>query len=403
MRNEKTIPLIAILATGCLFGGGYPTDLPPCTQMVVVEGYAELDLTEPDGPAIRWTGTEDYYHYNLDDVSGDFVEDGEFLWEVEGELVSPTKDLADASEFVVDIVASLADSQDDTPTEDVLTTYTYDKTSGLIRVTREVCTQDGSFEHEMEVTSMNRNQTADGLVLIIEYTDTYYMSSDGECCSLDNSSSSGSGDWPDACGGPAVNGIDVSYWQSTIDWSSVASAGVEFAFIRVSDGIGVDDTEFSTNWNEARANGIVRGAYQYFRACQDPRAQAELLLEKMGNLEYDDLPPVIDVETTDDCASSLISNMQEWLNIVEDAVGRKPIIYTSWGFWDGSVGGYDFSEYPLWVANWEVDCPVLPDGWSDWVFWQSSDSGSIPGIYGNVDMDIFNGSYDDLLDFAMGG
>src|SRR5262245_53102110 len=99
--------------------------------------------------------------------------------------------------------------------------------------------------------------------------------------------------------GPTVAGIDVSYYQKDIDWTKVKAAGVDFAFIRVSDGLNFIDSKFSSNWPSARSAGIVRGAYQFFRPGLDPVAQANLLIERMGPLEADDLPPVIDVETND--------------------------------------------------------------------------------------------------------
>ena len=78
--------------------------------------------------------------------------------------------------------------------------------------------------------------------------------------------------------GQTTYGIDVSYYQGNIDWAAVAGAGVEFAIIRVSDGIGFHDPKFAQNWAGAKANGIIRGAYQFFRSDDDPIAQADLLI-----------------------------------------------------------------------------------------------------------------------------
>ena len=63
--------------------------------------------------------------------------------------------------------------------------------------------------------------------------------------------------------GAKTMGIDVSYYQGTIDWTRVAAAGVKFAFIRLSDGTGSKDSKFATNWPKAKAAGSIRGAYQY--------------------------------------------------------------------------------------------------------------------------------------------
>lgn len=204
--------------------------------------------------------------------------------------------------------------------------------------------------------------------------------------------------------GETLPGIDVSYWQDTIDWASVATE-IDFAFIRVSDGLNHFDTQFGANWEGARSNGVIRGAYQFFRPSLDPIAQADLLLSTMGPLEPGDLPPVIDVETSDGASQAqVIAGIQEWIDRVEGELGVKPIIYTSWGLWSSLTGDTTrFDDYPLWVANWQVSCPSVPDSWGGWDFWQYTDSGSVPGIRGPVDRNEFNGDFEDLLAFAVEG
>jgi len=102
-----------------------------------------------------------------------------------------------------------------------------------------------------------------------------------------------------ACGdGPTVTGMDVSYYETSIDWDAAHAAGIDFAFVRVSDGLQFIDPKFPAYWAGARAAGVIRGAYQFFRPAQDPIAQADLLLDRIGPVEPDDLPPVIDVEVS---------------------------------------------------------------------------------------------------------
>lgn len=207
------------------------------------------------------------------------------------------------------------------------------------------------------------------------------------------------------CGdGPTVTGIDVSYWQGTIDWEAVAADGIDYAFIRATHGLGTIDTQFDANWAGARANGILRGVYQFFSPDEDPIAQADLMLEMMGPLEADDLPPVIDVEAVDGQAPEEIARkVGLWLEHVQAATGRTPIIYTGKYFWNDNVGSAAFSGYPLWHAQYtSASCPDLANAWSDWTFWQTSSTGSVAGISGNVDTDVFNGDYDQLLALADG-
>jgi GH25 family lysozyme M1 (1,4-beta-N-acetylmuramidase) len=198
--------------------------------------------------------------------------------------------------------------------------------------------------------------------------------------------------------GPTVAGIDVSKWQGDMNWDQIAGAGVKFAFIRVNHGLDDVDEKFAFNWPEARRVGIARGAYQYFLPNEDAVAQADLFLERLGPLEPGDLPPVLDVENTGGgmSADAVAERVGQWMARVEPALGVKPIIYTGKYFWQDNVGSSEFSDHPLWIANWNVTCPDLPQPWSDWVFHQTSDDGRVAGIGGPVDTDVFNGSIDDL-------
>lgn len=208
----------------------------------------------------------------------------------------------------------------------------------------------------------------------------------------------------EACAdGPTLDGIDVSKWQGAVQWPVVAGAGLAFAFIRVSDGLGYPDGRFEANWSGARAAGVLRGAYQYFRPGQDAIAQANLFLERMGDLEPDDLPPVIDVEATDGQSPDVITaKVHAWIDHVESATDRRPMIYTGLYFWRDQVGSADFVDYPLWIAQYGPDCPNLPEPWTGWAFHQTSSSGRVAGVSGDVDTNLWNGDLDALLAFAAG-
>ncbi|MDP2341992.1 MAG: GH25 family lysozyme [Deltaproteobacteria bacterium] len=194
-----------------------------------------------------------------------------------------------------------------------------------------------------------------------------------------------------------VKGVDVSYYQERINWASVKAAGVDYAFIRVSDGSTFIDPRFEENWRGARAAGVKRGAYQFFRSNKDPIVQADLLLEHMGPLEDGDLPPVIDVESTDgQSKATIIAKVQRWVDRVEAVLGVKPIIYTGPYFWQDQVGSRDFGEHPLWIAHYGTDCPLIPAPWTRYNFHQFTDSGRVNGIPGNVDTNTFAGTRADL-------
>ncbi len=204
--------------------------------------------------------------------------------------------------------------------------------------------------------------------------------------------------------GPTVQGIDVSYWQGTINWAAVAGDGIQFAFIRAADGTTYIDEKFEPNWAGAQENGLLVGAYQFFRPSQDPIAQAEILLGKMGAFGPGMLPPVIDVETAEGMSPAEVSErVAQWVDHVEAATGVMPIVYTGKFIWEGQVGSAEWADHPLWIAQYGVECPDLPVQWSDWAFFQTSSTGSVAGIGGNVDMNLWNGDYADLEALAGGG
>lgn len=196
----------------------------------------------------------------------------------------------------------------------------------------------------------------------------------------------------------ALTGIDVSAYQEDVNWATVAGQGIYYAFAKATEGASDDDVKFARNWAGMRSVGIVRGAYHFFRPARDPIAQANNYLQAVGKIEAFDLPPVLDLEITDNqSAATVISQAQRWLTEVESKTGRKPILYTFPVFWEDKLGSpSQFAQYPLWVANFGTTSPYVPRPWSSWTFHQYSESGTLSGIDGNVDLNQFNGDLDGL-------
>lgn len=202
-----------------------------------------------------------------------------------------------------------------------------------------------------------------------------------------------------------LHGIDVSVWQGAVDWKAAKTAGVTFAFARASDGTAHRDEEFKANWAGMRAQGVIRGAYQFFRPSVDALAQADLLIamiEEAGGLAADDLPPVIDLEADEGVAPALIQQRAlQWIARVEHVLKRKPIVYSGANFAPSIADAC--VDYPLWAPNYKASyqgaCPTINEAWTRWVFWQWTSTGSIDGIDGDVDRNVFDGSLDDLKAF----
>ncbi|MEO8845616.1 MAG: GH25 family lysozyme [Kofleriaceae bacterium] len=206
------------------------------------------------------------------------------------------------------------------------------------------------------------------------------------------------------CGdGPVVNGMDVSYYDTSIDWPTVKAAGIDFAFIRVTDGTQYQDPKFSEYWAGARAAGVIRGAYQFFRPAEDPIAQADLMLSLMGPLQPGDLPPVLDVEVSGSLSTTEVAaNVHAWVDHVTTAIGRVPIVYAGLYSWPTLTGSADLTSSPLWIAQYTTAaCPNIPSPWTKWMFWQHSDTGAVDGVVSSqLDLNVFNGTLDQLMAFA---
>lgn len=210
-----------------------------------------------------------------------------------------------------------------------------------------------------------------------------------------------------------VPGIDVSYWESGIDWAKVRASGIRFAFLKATEGEAYTDPTFPENWAGAKAVGILRGAYCFFHPNMDAVKQADLFIKTVqARNDNGELPPVLDLEAHDQQSNAIIiSKVKTWLDRVEQALGKKAIIYSGYYFLKdhfSEAGGGPPSwakDYPLWIAQYPNSYtpgmqPTLPKGWFNWTFWQYTETGQVNGINANVDLDVFNGSLEDLYRFA---
>ena len=194
---------------------------------------------------------------------------------------------------------------------------------------------------------------------------------------------------PEATGDP-VKGIDVSHFQGDVDWSKVKAAGVQFAFVKATEGVIEVDPKFASNWDAMKEAGLVRGAYARYAVGEDPAKQAAHFLATV-RLESGDLPPVVDVETLNrgqEATPALAAGLHTYLAAIEAATSVKAIVYTSPGFWDAHFDD-TFGAYPLWVAEYGTEEPKAVKGWDGWTFWQHGQGGAVDGVTGKVDLDSF--------------
>lgn len=200
-----------------------------------------------------------------------------------------------------------------------------------------------------------------------------------------------------------VHGIDVSHYQEGIDWELVRNASldthaIQFAIIKATEGEGLIDEHFKQNFLKAKENDIIRGAYHFFIPGIDAKKQADFFIRQV-QLEVGDLPPVLDIEKNGKLSvNELQEEVKTWLKIIETHYNAKPIIYTGYKFKMKYLNTPYFNEFPYWIAHYYVE-ELRYKG--DWSFWQHTDRGKVNGINGDVDCNVFNGSYNDLIELTI--
>ena len=170
----------------------------------------------------------------------------------------------------------------------------------------------------------------------------------------------------------ALRGIDVSNWQPHVDWPAMKHSGVSFAYLKASEGTDFSDKMYSTHRRNARAAGLVIGAYHFARPSTGSAKAQALHFLKVADVHRGDLTPALDLEVTGGLSPA---HLVGWTAIFRDTVmhevGVRPVIYTSPGFWSSAMANSRlFAACPLWVAHWGVGHPTLPAGWRDYAVWQ---------------------------------
>lgn len=191
-----------------------------------------------------------------------------------------------------------------------------------------------------------------------------------------------------------ILGIDISSYQKDIDWSKVYDANVKFAFIKATEGETFVDKKFKENIQNARKNSIFTGAYHFYRFSKLGKTQALNFINTV-NKDSIDFPPVVDIEDYGFVLTSfnhnrIVSEIFICLRELEKYYGVKPIIYTNISTYKKYIEG-NFEEYDLWISRL---CKEPED--ENWIFWQYSHSGTLQGIDHDVDLNTFNGGYEEF-------
>ena len=199
-----------------------------------------------------------------------------------------------------------------------------------------------------------------------------------------------------------VFGVDVSSYQGEIDWPVLAGQGVDFAFIKATEGSGMQDRCFADNWAGAQAAGLRVGAYHFFSYDSPGLTQAENFIAQVPVTEGA-LPPVVDIEFYGDklrhppSREAAQAVLDPLLAALEAQYGQKPILYVTYRSYQLYVRG-DYQDYPLWFSS-----PIIAPLGRGWDFWQYSHSAELAGYYGTeprIDLNVFRGSGEDFAAFG---
>lgn len=188
-------------------------------------------------------------------------------------------------------------------------------------------------------------------------------------------------DWP-------VQGIDVSNHQGTIDWAKLPEQGVDFAYIKATEGGDFTDKSFAKNWDAAGKAGVRRGAYHFFTLCRPGAEQAAHFIATVPKTAGA-LPPAVDLEYMGNCSqrpnvNDVQAEVAAYLTTVEAHYGQRAVLYLTEEFDQAHQISARFDR-PLWLRS----LIRQPDfGARPWYIWQVSNFRQLDGIDGRVDWNV---------------
>lgn len=205
-------------------------------------------------------------------------------------------------------------------------------------------------------------------------------------------------------------GVDVSNWQGDVDWRQVAASGREFAITKATEGTGYVDPTLTPNWRGLRNAGMLRGSYHFARPNRNSAAaEAILFSATMAPLLEPGDVVALDLEENNGSlsqADDVAGWALRWLQLVEQRSGCNPLLYVSPSVISeyGLAARPELGAFGLWLASWGLShMPAAPAPWDVVALWQSSATGSVPGISGDCDLDTFNGTREQFALYGLPG
>ncbi|MFD3999012.1 peptidoglycan-binding protein, partial [Streptomyces sp. NPDC058583] len=207
-----------------------------------------------------------------------------------------------------------------------------------------------------------------------------------------------------------VRGIDTSHHNAhPIRWSTVKASGESFVFHKATQGTRYRDPKFAGDFAGALSAGLMAAPYHFYDSGTGA-AQAAHFVRTVKAAGYDakrpgQLPPVVDLEKTSGRCPAGVNSTQvaAFLTKAKEAFGVSPIVYTSKDFTDTCLGGRTaaLAGSPLWVPRYRSGSTEPASiGGRSWSIWQYTDRGSVSGINGNVDRNVYKGTLTQLRRLA---
>ena len=206
-----------------------------------------------------------------------------------------------------------------------------------------------------------------------------------------------------------VLGLDLSRYREGVPLKTAKQQGVRFILTKCSEGTAYTDPEYFRYQADSAAKGLPFGGFLYWRFIFEAVAQAKYYCSKLLEHGAVQFPPIVDVErlynvkegTTDQVLVSVQANrnhLQIVLNVIEEELGVKPMIYTNYESWRVLMGNWDiWDEYELWVANWRtIGAPLLPLPAKAWKVHQWTNAYKVEGYTRGLDADWYNGNEGDF-------
>ena len=185
--------------------------------------------------------------------------------------------------------------------------------------------------------------------------------------------------------GYKVHGLDISHHQEKVNWTLVDKK-YKFIILKATEGQNFLDTDFLYNWNNARLNGFVVGAYHFFVMTSSGEAQADFYISKVPDSEKT-LPPIIDLEisTKKYKKPDVIEHLRVMVEKLEKHYKKRVIFYVNYNTYNVYIKG-EFPENKIWITDYKYFPKI--DEENRWIIWQVSRRGRIEGIPGFTDKNV---------------